>query len=199
MKLCFTLDDVLRDMSGQFAKAYKRYVKPDLDLEAIDFHTNDYCTLFGFESKKAFQKFLYEEYPFEIFGEANACKKMLDKKLNLWLIDKENTYTPDEFDVSLANPFEYNASIGYGYFFISKMATRIRNCFFPKNSSEIWEKCDVLVTAEPKLLENKPEGKTAIKIEMPYNKECPCDYSYDGLDKFLEDEEIINKLMENNV
>ena len=63
------------------------------------------------------------------------------------------------------------------------------------NSSPIWDKCDVLITAEPKLLENKPEGKIAIKIEMPYNKECQSDYTYSKLSEFLDDNNIIEKLI----
>ena len=71
------------------------------------------------------------------------------------------------------------------------MATRIRNIFFPADSSEIWDRCDVLITADPNLLNNKPEGKTSIRIENDYNKDCEADYSYSSLSEFLLDKEII--------
>ena len=71
------------------------------------------------------------------------------------------------------------------------MATRIRNIFFPADSSEIWDRCDVLITADPGLLNNKPEGKTSIKIENDYNKACEADYTYGSLAEFLQDKEII--------
>ena len=196
MKLTFTLDDVLRDKTGQIGKAYKRYINPEIELESLEFNTNCYQEIFKFDSKQEYQKFLYEEYVFEIFAEANACKKQLDKKLNLWLIEQDHSDLPEKLDVALSNPFEFNASIGYTYFFISKMATRIRNAFFPSDSMEIWDRSDVVVTAEPKLLNSKPEGKIAIKIETSYNQQSPADYTYPGLEEFLSDKEIITKLME---
>lgn len=196
MRLTFTLDDVLRAKTVQFGKIYKKYKEPDLDLSTVEFTTNDYSKIFKFKTQKEYNKFLYEDYVFEIFAEATACEKMLDKNLNLWLLKLKDYEDENEvkIDVALSNPFEFNASIGNTCFFLSKCATRIREYFFPADSKEIWEKTDVLVTADPKLLNNKPEGKIAIKIEMDYNKDCPSDYSYDKLNSFLQDENIIEKL-----
>ena len=71
----------------------------------------------------------------------------------------------------------------------------IPEIYFPKNSADIWEKCDVLVTADPKLLSEKPEGKKTVKIEMPYNEGIEADFTYSGLDKFIEEgNDIIEKL-----
>ena len=195
MRLCITLDDVLRDKTVQIGKMYQKYINPDIDLEALDLSTNDFQNIFKFSSKKEYNKFLYEDYVFEIFAEANACEKTLDKQLNLWLLEQENNEKKKKkLQVILSNPMEHNASIGFTYFFLSKMATRIREVFFPTDSQEIWNRCDVLVTAEPKLLANKPEGKTVIKIENDYNKEYEADFTYDSLSEFLRDKEIINTL-----
>ena len=192
MKLCLTLDDVLRNKTVQLGKIYKKYIKPSIDLETLDFSTNNYEDIFEFKSKKEFNKFLYEDYVFEVFGEATACEKTLDKKLNLWLLEQENNDDlQHKLEVSLSNPKEFNASIGCTCFFLSKMATRIRDIFFPADSSEIWNRCDVLITADPGLLNNKPEGKTSIKIENDYNKDCEADYTYNSLAEFLQDKEII--------
>ena len=98
-------------------------------------------------------------------------------------------------EILLANPYEFNTSIGYTCFFLSQIATRVREIYFPKNSADIWEKCDVLVTADPKLLSEKPEGKKTVKIEMPYNEGIEADFTYSGLDKFIEEgNDIIEKL-----
>lgn len=195
MRLTFTIDDVLRNKTVQFGKIYKKYIDPDIDLESLDFSTNDYERIFNFESRKEYEKFLYEDFVFEIFAEASACEKTLDKKLNLWLIEQENNDDlEDELKVAITNPMEFNASIGYTYFFLSKMATRVREIFLPTDSSEIWERSDVLVTADPKLLQNKPEGKTVIKIENDYNKNLEADYTFSSLSDFLLDKEIIVNL-----
>ena len=86
--------------------------------------------------------------------------------------------------------------IGNTYFFLSKLGTKIREVYLPTDSSTIWDRCDVLITANPSLLNGKPEGKTAIRIEKEYNKDCPCDYHYETLSLFLTDENIIEKLLE---
>lgn len=195
MKISITLDDVLRAKTAQFGKMYKKYIDNDIDLETIDFSKNNLCKAFGFKTQKEYEKFLYEDYVFEVFGEATTCEKQLDKKLNLWLLSlQDNEEVSEPVEVSLSNPMEFNTSIGYTYFFISKMATRIREVFLPAVSSEIWDKCDVLITADPKLLSCKPDNKIAIKIETDYNKECNADYTYDKLSSFISDEEIIGKL-----
>ena len=195
MKICLTLDDVLRNKTVQLGKIYKKYINPDIDLETLDFSTNNYEEIFGFKSRKEFNKFLYEDYVFEIFGEATACEKTLDKKLNLWLLEQENNDDlQNKLQVSISNPREFNASIGCTCFFLSKMATRIREMFFPADSNDIWEKCDVLITADPGLLKSKPEGKTSIKISNDYNEDCEADYTYDSLANFLLDKDIIPNL-----
>lgn len=192
MRLTFTLDDVLRNKTVQIGKIYKKYIDPDIDLESLDFSTNNYEKIFNFESRKEYEKFLYEDFVFEIFAEATACEKTLDKKLNLWLIEQENNEDlQDELKIAFSNPMEFNASIGYTYFFLSKMATRIREVFLPSDSSEIWERSDVLVTADPKLIQSKPEGKTVIKIENDYNRNLTADYTFKSLADFLQDKEIL--------
>lgn len=194
MKIAITLDDVIRNKTKQILKIYKKYLDPDFDTEAVDLTTNNFQQILGFDSKQEYQKFLYDDYVFEIFAEAEPVEKMLDKKLNLWLLSLGEE--DESIDVILTNPFEFNASIGFTYFFLSKIATRIRETFFPLDSSTIWDRCDVLVTAEPKLIKEKPEGKIVIKIETDYNKDLDTDYTYKSLSDLIEDGELITKLCE---
>ena len=194
MKIAFSLDDVIRNKTKQILKIYNKYVDPDFDTEAVELTTNNYQDILGFESKQEYQKFLYDDYVFEIFAEADPVEKMLDKKLNLWLLSLADEEVDEPIDVILTNPFEFNASIGFTHFFLSKIATRIRETFFPLDSSTIWDRCDVLVTAEPKLIKEKPEGKIVIKIETDYNKDLDADYTYKSLSDMLEDGELITKL-----
>ena len=102
----------------------------------------------------------------------------------------------EDVDFMLSNPFEFNASIGFTCFFLSQIATRIREFYFPSDSSKIWERCDVLITADPKLLKEKPAGKVSIKIDAPYNKEIDADITYESLSKLISDEEFMNKVNE---
>ena len=193
-RLCITLDDVIRAKTQQFGKIYKKYVDKDKDLDAIEIKSNDLAEAFGFTHEE-YMKFLYNDYAFEVFAEAPVVEKMIDKKLNLWHIALNNDREEDDkIELILANPYEFNASIGFTHFFLSQIATRVRETYFPANSLEIWDKCNALVTADPKLLKNKPEGKISVKITTDYNKDCDAEYTYGCLREFLEDEEIIGKI-----
>lgn len=194
MKICFTLDDVIRAKTQQIGKMYQKYINADIKLEQMDLENQSLSEALGFDSVAEYRKFLYEDYAFEIFAEAPVMERMLDKKLNLWHINVSHKDLKEPLEVMLANPREFNASIGFTYFFLSQIATRIRETFFPLDYVEIWDKCDILVTADPYLLEAKPEGKIAIKIETDYNKNSEADYTYESLMKFLEDNEIFKKL-----
>jgi hypothetical protein len=198
MKICFTLDDVIRAKTRQFGKilAKSRGLEEDA-YSNTEITTNNLGKVFEFESTTDYQEFLYKDYPFEVFAEAPVMERMLDKRFNLWTLDIENKEGCEDIEFMLANPFEFNASIGYTCFFLSQIATRIREFYFPKNSSDIWNKCDVLVTADPKLLAEKPEGKKSVKIEAPYNKDSEADLTYESLSKLIEDEEFTEKLRDN--
>ena len=197
MKICITLDDVIRAKTQQIGKIYKKHINPKINLEELDLSSEDFYKQFGFEDEKEYKEFLYVDYPFEIFGEASVVEKMLDKNLNLWHIKQDNNDDLDEkIELCLANPFEYNATIGFTYFFLSKIGTRVREVYLPFNALEIWDKCDVLITATPKLLKNKPEGKIVIKIETDYNKDIESDYTYKSLSDFINDENILKNIIE---
>ena len=199
MRICITLDDVIRAKTKQVGKMLAKSKGEDPDsLSEVEITTNDLCEVFGFESRGAYNKFMYEDYPFEVFAEAPVMERMLDKKLNLWMLNLLNTEGCEDFEFILANPYEFNTSIGYTCFFLSQIATRVREFYFPADSSKIWERCDVLVTADPKLLSEKPEGKVAIKIDAPYNKDSECDYSYESLTKLIEDDKIKEKITGND-
>ena len=200
MRICFTLDDVIRAKTVQIGRVYKKYINPEIDLDSLDFSTNNYADIFNFSDRREWNNFLYKDYPYEIFGEAPVTNKGVDKDFNLWHLGLENFEDIDEkIEVIIANPFEFNTSIGYTNFFLSKMATRVREFYFPLDSSTIWDKCDVLVTSDPKLINEKPEGKVCVKIDMPYNKECEADLSYENLKEALNDSEFTKKMVDKYV
>ena len=195
MKICITLDDVIRAKTAQVCKIYQKYIDKSIELDSLDLSNPNLNEVLGFETMADYNDFLYNLYSFEIFAEANTTEKLVDKSLNLWHMHlSEDDEREEPVEVMLANPLEFNNSISFTCFFLSKIATRIRDIYFPVDSITIWDRCDVCVTASPKLIKSKPEGKIVIKIEMPYNKDCEADYSYDKLSAFLNDNEIIDKI-----
>ena len=56
------------------------------------------------------------------------------------------------------------------------------------DSSTIWDRCDVLITANPTLLSSKPEGKKCVKIKTDYNDGIQGDYEYNNMLDYLSDD-----------
>lgn len=198
IKICITLDDVLRGKSEQICKIYQKHVNPSINFDELDYSSGNFQKILGFNSKSEFNKFLYEDYSFEIFAEANPMISSLDKKLSLWhLTLNDNENIDDELDLMIANPMEYNTSIPFTYFFLSKIATRVRETYFPTDSQKIWDKCDILITADTKLIENTPFGKICIKINTPYNLNInnKSGFTYNSLSEFIDDPNNLVKVI----
>lgn len=197
MKIAIDLNDVVRDFTYNFVLCYVKGYNHQFDVDELTEWTNDMQLLLPFKTTRAYEKFVYEDYPFELFGKCPTCTKKLTEQLNEWTEDTlKDVDTEEPIDVMFVSPMEYGASIGNTYFFLSKLGTKIREVYLPTDSTTIWDKCDVLITANPSLLDSKPEGKTTIKINKDYNKDSESDFSYETLSLFLTDEEIIEKLLE---
>ena len=61
---------------------------------------------------------------------------------------------------------------------------------------DIWDRCDVLITANPELIDNKPEGKKVIKIRTEYNTENKADYDYRDISQFMSEINNTEKLLD---
>lgn len=196
-KIVFTLDDVIRAKTFQIGNVYKKYVDKTIDLPSLDLSSGNMQEIFGFKDKDEYNKWLYEDYAFEVFGEAPTTEKSVDKKMNLWLIDfEDNKELSNKYEMCISNPYEFNASIGFTYFFLAKIATRIREAFFPANSQEIWNAADVLITSDPILLQSKvdPKNQVSVKIETDYNKDVDADITYSSLSELLDDKDFFEKI-----
>lgn len=197
MKIAIDINDVVRDFSNNFVRYYIEGFNHEFNLDGFEFWTNDVSALFPFPSQKAFFNFIYNDYSYELYGKCPTCTKNLSAELNDWTEKTlKDLDTDKEIEIMFVSPMEYGLSIGNTYFFISKLGTKIREVYFPTDSLTIWDKCDVLITANPKLLENKPDGKISIKIKTEYNTESEADYTYNDLSSFLSDSKNIEKIIE---
>lgn len=205
IRIGITLDDVIRAKTAQIGKIYKKYINKNLNVESLDLSTIDYSKVFNFKSKTDYNKFLYEDYAFEIFAEAGMMTPSLDKKLNLWHLSlNDNEEIDEEIELILMNPMEFNASIGYTHFFLSKIATKVRETYFPAQTNNIWDKCDILITADPRLINDVPSNKVCVKINNEYNK-CLVNndgLSFDSLEEFINDKDnlltVVKKYFKKN-
>ena len=188
MVIAIDLNDVIRAYTRNFAKVYQKEYNRAFDESELEITTNDLSKIFPFDSKEEYKRFTYQDYPYELYGKCETVDKTTSTFLNKWL---------EEVEVMIVSPMEYGLTIQSSYFFLSKIGCRVRNVYFPTDSSTIWNKCDVLITANPRLLENKPEGKKTIKIVTDYNKENTADFTYDNVVDFFSEPNNTLNLMQN--
>lgn len=199
MKIAIDINDVVRDFSNNFVKYFIEGYNHEFDLTDFEFWSNDLSIVFPFKSRQSYYNFIYNDYAFELFGKCGVCTRKLETELNDWTEKTlKDIDTEEPIEVIFVSPKEYGLSIGNTYFFLSKIGTKIREVYFPTESQTVWDKCDILITANPDLLKNKPENKISIKIKFDYNKDIEADYTFKDLSTFLTNEEntirLINEL-----
>lgn len=189
MKIAIDLNDVLRDYTANFGEYFKKGYDQDINLDELEITTNDLSQVFPFKSRYDYEHFVYEDYAWELFAKCPSCNTGLGAAFSNWITKTiTNIDTEDPIEVIIVSPMEYGITIPATYWFISKLGCRAREIYLPVDSSTIWDKCDVLITANPTLLENKPEGKKSIKINADYNTNSPSDYTFNNMLDFLSDD-----------
>lgn len=203
MKIAIDINDVLRDYTRQFRLQYQKFIDPYFDISDEDINTLNFYEVFSFENEDAYKKFKYIDNAFEIFGRAEAVDKMLPYRFNDWVQNYMRDFDKEDMpEIMLVSPFEANMSIQATLLFLSTFGARVREIYFPVDSQTVWDRCDILITANPVYLENVPEGKFVIKIKKPYNKETfnggsGMLYEFNSMMDVINDkEEIIRKIIE---
>jgi hypothetical protein len=190
------LNHVVRNINKQIVKYYAKEYAPDVNPDDIDDREDVLKTFAKFDSKYERNNFLYIDYPYEIFGCANTMEKKLAVKITNWLTDISNIEDED-IRIIFYSMNEEAITIQSTFFFLSKIGTRVRKVIFPKSIEEVWEECDVVITARDEFFEKEiPEGKKVVLINRPFNKDCKdkAFLNYDNLSEIITDEEFFNKL-----
>ena len=188
------LNHVVRDINKQIVKYYAKEFDPSIDIEEVDKSDDVLSTTCKFESKYARNNFLYIDYPYEIFGCASTVEKNLSTKITSWLSDIENIEDED-IRIVFCSLDEEALTIQSTYFFLSKIGTRVRKVFFPKSIQEIWEDCDLVITANKDVVEYANDNSLkAVLIKRKLNEGCKAELSYDNLSDVIDDEEFFNKV-----
>ena len=190
------LNHVVRNINRQIIKYYIKEFNLDVDIDDIDDKENVLETFAKFESKYAKNNFIYIDYPYEIFGCAETSEKKLSVKITNWLTDISNIEDED-IRIVFYSLNEEALTIQSTFFFLSKIGTRVREVFFPKTIDEIWNKCDVVITANDEVLSSKPNDKKAVKIIRKWNTDSESDMEYESLTSVIEDEKFIDKITNN--
>lgn len=192
------LNHVIRNINKQIIKYYSKEFDPSAEIEDIDDKQNVFNTYAKFKTSYDKNNFIYIDYPYETF----ACAKSMDSKLptqiNNWLVELTNR-EDEEIRIVYYSLYEEALTIQSTFFFLSKIGTRVREVFFPKEINEIWEHCDVVITTNKEVLDSKPINKQTVKIigNGNQNNGSSGDFEYDSLGSIIKDGEFIDKILKN--
>lgn len=197
MKIAIDLNDVVRDYSDNFIKFYLTDYNREFDTTDFELWSNNMQHVLPFKTDRAYHNFTYIDFAYELFGKCAVCNKNIPKELKSWCDALKDIEVDEPVELMFVSPMEYGEAMNYSYFFISKLGCEIREVYFPVDSLTIWNKCDVLITANPLLIENKPEDKICVKIKAQYNKNCNCEYEYSDFVQFMKDNNFIETIIKN--
>jgi len=146
---------------------------------------------FSFPSKDDLYSFMYEEYTMELFGHAPSTEMLSFNLLNDIYYNLRDTY-----DLMIVSD-EIGRSKPSSLFFLSKFGCLVEKVFFYSEitKNNMLDEIDILLTANPDLLLNKPDNKIIIKFITDYNKNIKSEYEISS----LSDLELTIKKIEANV
>jgi len=184
------LNDVIRDYTGQFIECYKKIVDGNFNKSIEDVDSFEFYDVFPFESKQDYQEFRYVDAAYDL----NALAPLVDSRLlglvNNWTENiLKNLDVDEDPEIMFFSALEIGATIPATLGFLSDKGFKVRDYYFPLDSTRIFEKCDIVITANPNIINACPEDKTAIKIKMGYNDDTEAKYAFDSMYDLLTDSE----------
>jgi hypothetical protein len=141
---------------------YQTNEKGEADADSFLFKKEEKIEL---TAREVYNRFLYQDFLFEIHGAAPKMYPQLDLDVNNFLLkyDKTANFTV----LSVENRF----SIPPTLFFLSKISSRFKTYKFVDKAVDMWKEVDVLITTDPEILKlGAPWGKKIIKLTRPYNE-----------------------------
>jgi len=202
IRVAIDINDTIRAFTNQYALQYQKlnFFDKNFNINNLIYDGDDMYSPFNFKSLKEREDFQYIDYSFEIYGSAKCIDKNIPGMFNVWRNDIEDTEKEEDIEISIIGGDENELSIQATLFFLSKNCTRVRNIEFPKSSEEIWNKFDMVVTADPRIIKTIPENKLVIRINTTYNEgswvgENRMLISYDTFIQFLENKPNYSKFL----
>jgi hypothetical protein len=195
MRIGIELNGVLRDTLRKIQQEYEKWYIENPFKEETEFEykvISDLSTLnishhLAFKDEDEVYNFLYKEHTMEIFGHAGSVETSSMMDFNDFYLNLR-----DEHDILIVSD-EMGKSKPASLFFISKFGCLVETVKFYSESTinSLWDSVDILLTANPQLLLNHPDGKVVIKYDTTYNSDIKTNYS---ITKLKELEEKIKEI-----
>ena len=188
MRIGVELNGVLRDTLKKIQQEYEKWYienpfkeESEFDYKVIsDLTTLNIIEHLSFKDEDELYNFLYKEHTMEIFGHAGSVENSSMMDFNEFYLNMR-----DEHDISIVSD-EMGKSKPASLFFISKFGCLVETVKFYSETTinSMWDSVDVLLTANPQLLLNHPEGKIVIKFNTSYNSDINTEHSISKLKEF---------------
>ena len=152
-RIAIDINDVLRDFTYQIYKIYTKTFDPSKFYSITDCTVNE-ATLphddineittnnlqeFLNMTKEEYEQFLYVDYPLEIYGLAEVVDKhYLPYRFVDW-VQRDMKDFEEVPEIMLVSPMESGLTIQSTLHFLSKMPSRVREVYFPTDSSTVWD------------------------------------------------------------
>lgn len=135
---------------------------------------------YTFKSNEELFSFLYEEYAMELFGHAPSTEMTTFNMLNDLYFEFR-----DENELLVVSS-EIGKSKPSTLFFLSKFGCLLEKVLFfsEVTKNNMWNEVDILLTANPELLLEKPHDKIVVKYNTIYNKQIESEYEISSLSEF---------------
>jgi hypothetical protein len=206
------INGVLRDTIGKFTQLYEKHMIEEKDDDSKTFDVDisgntkelvsseefeykilsDVTSLnliehFRFSDENELYKFTYEDFAMQIFGHAGSTETFSFNDLNE--IYQKYRDTNELLIVS----DEMGKSKPASLFFLSKFGCQLEKIKFYSNLTinSMWNEIDILLTANPTLLLEKPKDKIVVKYNTNYNKNVDCEYVINTLKEF---DDVLQKI-----
>lgn len=214
MRIAIEINEVIRDVFTKAGQIYEKFYLEDredsitsefneetdewIEDEKVNFKYEldlpvkslDLINHFKFKTNEDLYDFFYVDFPMQIFGHSSSVSVNTFNVLNdlyVKLRDKnEITLISDEMGKSKPSTL----------FFLSKYGCLVENIKFYSNVTidTIMDNFDVIITANPNIIQNKNKKPILVKYKTLYNESLISNYEINTVDDI---EPLLNKILNN--
>lgn len=183
----FYIDEFDREKTSSFNEETEEFEEDKIDDEEFEYSLNLPVTSldnleqhFKFPNKEDLFNFFYIDFPMQIFGHAPSVSGNTFNNLNEIYEELR-----DDHDIMVVSD-EMQKSKPATLFFLSKYGCLVEKIKFYSNITinSMWDEVDILVTANPNLINNPPKGKTIVKYQTTYNQNIVAENTISDVGEF---------------
>ena len=214
MRIAIEINEVIRDVFTKAGQIYEKFYLEDreyeitsefneetdewIEDEKVNFKYEldlpvkslDLINHFKFKTNEDLYDFFYVDFPMQIFGHSSSVNVNTFNVLNDLYVKLR-----DKNEITLISD-EMGKSKPATLFFLSKYGCLVENIKFYSNVTidTIMDNFDVIITANPNIIQNKNKKPILVKYKTLYNESLISNYEINTVDDI---EPLLNKILNN--